>query len=46
MFEINVYKKRGSGNFYRRYNVSPIHLHALFYVGKLTKVVRVFADSL
>jgi hypothetical protein len=29
-----------------RYNVSPVHLHALLCVGKFTKVARVCADRL
>jgi hypothetical protein len=41
-----VYRKCGYGNFYHRYNVSPIHLHTLLCVGNFTKVVRVCADRL
>jgi hypothetical protein len=39
-------EKCGYGNFYHRYNVSPIHLHASFGVGNFTKVVHVCADRL
>jgi hypothetical protein len=39
-------EKCAYGNFNHRYNVSPIHLHALFGMRICTKVVRVCADRL
>jgi hypothetical protein len=39
-------KKIWYGNFNRRYNVSPTHLHAYLGVGNFTKLVHVGADRL
>jgi hypothetical protein len=41
-----VQKKCSYGNFDYRYNVAPIHLHALRGVWTFTKVVRVCTDCL
>jgi hypothetical protein len=39
-------EKRDYGNFDHRYNVSPIHLHAILGVGNFTKMVSMCADRL
>jgi hypothetical protein len=39
-------EKCGCDNFNHRYNVSPIHLHAVLGVGNFTKMVHVCADRL
>jgi hypothetical protein len=39
-FKLVYRKKCGYGNFDHRYNVSPVHLYALFGAGNFTKVVR------
>jgi hypothetical protein len=43
---ISAWKRCGYGNFNRRYNVSPIYLHAILCLGNFTKVFRVCADRL
>jgi hypothetical protein len=43
---IKSIEKMWFGNFNHRYNVSPVHLHALLGVGNFAKVVRMCADCL
>jgi hypothetical protein len=43
---LNNRKKCGYGKFNHRYNVSPIHKHAVLGVEDFTKVVSVCAESL